>query len=67
MVPWRLKYLSESVEILSDEMREDYILSVKKAIGEKKECSNAFLLKLLVRNLCFFYGSVGRVDCASVC
>ncbi|XP_039266483.2 dynein axonemal heavy chain 7-like isoform X2 [Styela clava] len=32
MVPKRLKHLSDSIETLSDEMREDYLLSVKKAI-----------------------------------
>ena len=37
MVPRRLKHLSQSIEALSDEMREDYLLSVKKAIGNDHE------------------------------
>lgn len=32
-VPYHLKTLTRSVEILSDEISEDYLLSAKKAIG----------------------------------
>jgi dynein heavy chain len=39
LIPTKLQALTESVQTLSAEMREDYHMSVKKAIGTWYSCS----------------------------
>lgn len=54
LIPRQLKdVFSTSMEKLSDEMRDDYILSVKKAIGKIVQCNQQVVTfrKRLIINL----------------